>query len=63
VLIQRCLQAIRGGDEHDDTIAESHRFGDLVVTLGLDAPGLSLRFFRIEVVALDGLARQVCDEK
>ena len=33
MLIERRLQAVRGGDENDNTVAESHRFGDLLLTL------------------------------
>ena len=62
MLIECRLQAVMGGYKHDDTMAESHRFGDLLPTLRLDAPGLGLRFFWIKPVTFDELARQVSDE-
>ena len=40
MLVECGLQAIRGSYENHDAIAESHRFGDLLATLSLDAPGL-----------------------
>ena len=53
VLVERRLQAIRGGQKYDDAVAEPHRFGDLIATLGLDTPGLGLRLFRIEPVVFE----------
>ena len=63
MLIERRLQAVTGGHKHDDTMAESHRFGDLPPTLRLDATGLGLRFFWVKPVTFDVLARQVSDER
>jgi hypothetical protein len=63
VLIERGCQAVKGDYQHDDALPEFHHFSNLNVVLGLDSSGLSVCFIRIEPVAFDKRARQVCDEK